>query len=187
MQPLFWSGVLRRANLHLSYRQVAKSLEPEKMVRRGCRQPEGHGRGGVKRMGTSQGAEAGTNNVRLWLFMERIGRRTRPNIGQSQNVDGPTNHGQIEFPEKLMAMHKQTARRIADSAEGTAAKVHSFSRTIAKEHGEKAAVLLQYLAHHVSKSKHVHRPSAPAWWFGWDPPGFVQARITRLRGRTSPR
>jgi hypothetical protein len=36
------------------------------------------------------------------------------------------------------------------------AKVHSFSRTIAKEHGEKAAVLLQYLAHHVSKSKHVH-------------------------------
>ena len=36
------------------------------------------------------------------------------------------------------------------------AKVHSFSRTIAQEHGEKAAVLLQYLAHHVSKSKHVH-------------------------------
>ncbi len=36
------------------------------------------------------------------------------------------------------------------------AKVHSFSRTIAKEHGEKAAVLLQYLAHHVSKSKHLH-------------------------------
>ena len=36
------------------------------------------------------------------------------------------------------------------------AKVHSFSRTIAKEHGEKAAVLLQYLAHQVSKSKHFH-------------------------------
>ena len=36
------------------------------------------------------------------------------------------------------------------------AKVHSFSRTVAKEHGEKAAVLLQYLAHHVSKSKHTH-------------------------------
>ena len=35
-------------------------------------------------------------------------------------------------------------------------KIHSFSRTIAKEHGEKAAVLLQYLAHHISKSKHVH-------------------------------
>jgi len=34
------------------------------------------------------------------------------------------------------------------------AKVHSFSRTVAQEHGEKAAVLLQYLAHHVSKSKH---------------------------------
>ena len=36
------------------------------------------------------------------------------------------------------------------------AQIHSFSRTIAKEHGEKAAVMLQYLAHHVSKSKHVH-------------------------------
>jgi hypothetical protein len=36
------------------------------------------------------------------------------------------------------------------------AQIHSFSRTIAKEHGEKAAVLLQYLAHHVSKSKHLH-------------------------------
>jgi DNA-binding transcriptional regulator YhcF (GntR family) len=35
-------------------------------------------------------------------------------------------------------------------------QIHSFSRTIAKEHGEKAAVILQYLAHHVSKSKHVH-------------------------------
>jgi hypothetical protein len=35
-------------------------------------------------------------------------------------------------------------------------KVHSFSPTIAKEHGEKAAVLLQYLAHHVAKSKHGH-------------------------------
>ena len=94
--------------------------------------------------------------------MERIGRRTRPKSGQSQNVDGPTNHGQIENPEKLMAMHKQTARRIGGSAEGIAAKVHSFSRTIAKAHGEKEAVLLEYLAHHVSKSKHVHRPSAPA-------------------------
>jgi hypothetical protein len=38
----------------------------------------------------------------------------------------------------------------------TPAKIHSFSRTMAEEHGEKAAVLLQYLAHHVSKSKHVH-------------------------------
>jgi hypothetical protein len=36
------------------------------------------------------------------------------------------------------------------------AQIHSCSRTIAKEHGEKAAVLLQYLAHHVSKSKHLH-------------------------------
>ena len=35
-------------------------------------------------------------------------------------------------------------------------QIHSFSRTIAKEHGEKSAVLLQYLAHHVSRSKHVH-------------------------------
>jgi hypothetical protein len=46
----------------------------------------------------------------------------------------------------------------ASGAEATPnpAKVHSFSRTIAKEHGEKAAALLQYLAHHISKSKHVH-------------------------------
>jgi hypothetical protein len=45
----------------------------------------------------------------------------------------------------------------ADTATDPAgAKVHSFSRAIAHEHGEKAAVLLQYLAHHVSKSKHVH-------------------------------
>src|ERR1035441_1721329 len=42
------------------------------------------------------------------------------------------------------------------SATSSPAKVHSFSRTIANEHGQKAAVLLQYLAHHVSKSKHVH-------------------------------
>jgi hypothetical protein len=42
------------------------------------------------------------------------------------------------------------------NATHTPAKVHSFSRTIAQEHGEKAAVLLQYLAHHVSKSKHLH-------------------------------
>ena len=42
------------------------------------------------------------------------------------------------------------------------AKVHSFSRTVAQEHGEKAAVLLQYLAHHVSKSKHQH---AGRKWF----------------------
>ncbi|SPE60407.1 hypothetical protein SBV1_410096 [Verrucomicrobia bacterium] len=38
----------------------------------------------------------------------------------------------------------------------TRAKVHSFSRIVAQEHGEKAVVLLQYLAQHVSKSKHVH-------------------------------
>ena len=60
---------------------------------------------------------------------------------------------------------KKTAQaKSADDAEDLAnptvtpnpPKVHSFSRTIAKEHGEKAAVLLQYLAHHVSKSKHGH-------------------------------
>jgi hypothetical protein len=38
------------------------------------------------------------------------------------------------------------------------AKVHSFSRTVAQEHGEKAAVLLQYLAHHVS-AQNATRPS----------------------------
>jgi hypothetical protein len=36
------------------------------------------------------------------------------------------------------------------------AEVLSFSRTVAKDDGEKAAVLLQFLAHHVSKSEHVH-------------------------------
>jgi hypothetical protein len=42
------------------------------------------------------------------------------------------------------------------AAEAAADQIHSVSRTIAQEHGEKAAVILQYLAHHVSKSKHVH-------------------------------
>jgi len=42
------------------------------------------------------------------------------------------------------------------TATPNSAKVHSFSRTIAEEHGEKAAVILQYLAHHVAKSKQVH-------------------------------
>lgn len=36
------------------------------------------------------------------------------------------------------------------------AQVHSFSRTIADEHGEKAAVMLQYLGCHVGKRNHVH-------------------------------
>ena len=68
-----------------------------------------------------------------------------------------------------MAKHgnkKRQAKASTRNAENTDVSVpqatpnpthsHSFSRTIAKEHGEKAAVLLQYLAHHVSKSKHVH-------------------------------
>ena len=49
-----------------------------------------------------------------------------------------------------------TAVNPASTATPNPTKVHSFSRTIAQEHGEKAAVILQYLAHHVSKSKHVH-------------------------------
>ena len=52
-----------------------------------------------------------------------------------------------------------TKRKRADgmkAADAAVDQVHSFSRTIAQEHGEKAAVLLQYLAHHVSKSKHLH-------------------------------
>jgi hypothetical protein len=55
---------------------------------------------------------------------------------------------------------KRRSKGHAADVQGVAAqegsKMHSFSRTIAQEHGEKAAVLLQYLAHHVSKSKHVH-------------------------------
>jgi hypothetical protein len=67
---------------------------------------------------------------------------------------------------------KQRTRAPATDAQSTGAstagaapnpgKVHSFSRTVAKDHGEKAAVLLQYLAHHVSKSKHQH---AGREWF----------------------
>jgi len=58
-----------------------------------------------------------------------------------------------------MAKLKRTAKQVqaaanqaSDVAQSPAAsKSHSFSRTIAKEHGEKAAVLLQFLAHHVTK------------------------------------
>ena len=46
--------------------------------------------------------------------------------------------------------------RAGAAPDSARAKFHSFSRTVAKEHGEKAAVLLQYLAHHISKSKHQH-------------------------------
>ena len=52
-----------------------------------------------------------------------------------------------------------TKRKRADETKGAETavdQVHSFSRTMAKEHGEKAAVMLQYLAHHIAKSKHVH-------------------------------
>ena len=74
----------------------------------------------------------------------------------------------VKFENRDMATHRMrtdpakstgNAEHMAanpTSATSNPAKVHSFSRTIAKEHGEKAAVLLQYLAHHVSKSKHVH-------------------------------
>ena len=57
-----------------------------------------------------------------------------------------------------MAKHSKKTSRANAASEGVnpATQIHSFSRTIAKEHGEKAAVLLQYLAHHVSKNKHVH-------------------------------
>jgi hypothetical protein len=50
----------------------------------------------------------------------------------------------------------KNAENIAAIPNPAHAKVHSFSRIVAKEHGEKAAVLLQYLAHHVSKSKQSH-------------------------------
>src|ERR1017187_8061106 len=60
-------------------------------------------------------------------------RQAKASSGNAENID---------VPESAVAPNP--------------AKVHSFSRTIATEHGEKAAVLLQYLAHHVSKSKHLH-------------------------------
>ncbi len=71
-----------------------------------------------------------------------------------------------------MARLKRTAKQVkaaanqaAEEAQSSAAanKTNSFSRTIAKEHAEKAAVPLQYLAHHVSQSKHVH--GGKKWFF----------------------
>ena len=68
----------------------------------------------------------------------------------------------VKLNNRDMAKHRKKSTGSAEdmAANPTAtpnpAKIHSFSRPIAKEHGEKAAVLLQYLAHHVSKSKHVH-------------------------------
>jgi hypothetical protein len=77
-----------------------------------------------------------------------------------------------------MAKLKNTAKQataaedqVANAAHSPTApsKTHSFSRTIAEEHGEKAAVILQYLAHHVSKSSHVH--DGKKWftrpWMTW--------------------
>ena len=37
------------------------------------------------------------------------------------------------------------------STSSNPSQIHSFSHTIAEEHGEKAAVILQYLAHHFTK------------------------------------
>jgi hypothetical protein len=59
--------------------------------------------------------------------------------------------GRVEAAEAVENIEANAARDAPD-----AGQIHSFSRTIATEQGEKAAVLLQYLAHHVSKSKHVH-------------------------------
>src|ERR1017187_3935631 len=60
-------------------------------------------------------------------------RQAKASSGNAENID---------VPESAVAPNP--------------AQVHSFSRTIANEHGEKAAVILQYLAHHVAKSKHLH-------------------------------
>ena len=59
-------------------------------------------------------------------------------------------------PAKASTVNAENTDLSASQATPNPTQIHSFSRTIAKEHGEKAAVLLQYLAHHVSKSKHVH-------------------------------
>jgi len=65
-------------------------------------------------------------------------------------------HGNRKHPVKASTGNAENIDAPESAVAPNPAKVHSFSRTIAKEHGEKAAVLLQYLAHHVSKSKHVH-------------------------------
>jgi hypothetical protein len=62
-----------------------------------------------------------------------------------------------------MVKLKKTAKqaKVGDGQPTTAhhgstasSKTHSFFRTIAKEYREKAAVLLEYLTHQVSKSYH---------------------------------
>jgi len=65
-------------------------------------------------------------------------------------------HGNRKHPVKASTGNAENIDAPESAVAPNPAKVHSFSRTIAKEHGEKAAVLLQYLAHHVSKSKHLH-------------------------------
>jgi hypothetical protein len=67
-----------------------------------------------------------------------------------------TNSKNRKRPAKASTGNAENTDLSALQATPNPIKVHSFSRTIAKEHGEKAAVLLQSLAHHVSKSKHVH-------------------------------
>jgi predicted transcriptional regulator len=73
----------------------------------------------------------------------------------------------VELKNRDIAKHRKKTHQAksAGNAEDMAAdptaspnpaQIHSFSRTIAKEHGEKAAVLLQYLAHHVARSKNDH-------------------------------
>lgn len=61
--------------------------------------------------------------------------------------------GQVNEPAETADNAAENVGVTATGATPDPAQTHSFSRTVAKDHGEKAAVLLQYLAHHVSKSK----------------------------------
>src|SRR4051812_2950631 len=56
-----------------------------------------------------------------------------------------------------MRQRKKKPERVARDADDkpTAGKVHSLSRAVASKHGANAAALLQYLAHHVSKSRNL--------------------------------
>jgi hypothetical protein len=81
-----------------------------------------------------------------------------PGFQQNADVDCPAYNLKIVPAHQQMAKHRKETARVdaaeavenieANAARGTldAGQIHSFSRTIAKEHGEKAAVLLQYLA-----------------------------------------
>jgi len=74
-----------------------------------------------------------------------------------------TNSKNSKLPEKESTGKIEESATPQPRVTPSQAKVHSFSRAIAEQHGEKAAVILQYLAHHIAKSKQVH--DGRKWFF----------------------